>query len=365
MEHFARRLNRGVAKPVRLALGASLGNPRERAFLLGYLGALRKAARMRRGFEKEGLHVPPHLIASVASTCNLFCAGCYARANSTVSESTCAAQLSDADWARIFDEAKELGVTFILIAGGEPFTRKGVLEAAADTPEILFPVFTNGTMFDAAYLDLFDARRNLVPMLSLEGGEEETDRRRGAGVYKKLSAAMERLEERGILYGVSVTVTKENLRRVTEPAFAGALRERGCRVVLYVEYVPVADAGAVLALDDAGRKELLCRVDALRLKRRGLIFIAFPGDEDAMGGCLAAGRGFFHISARGDAEPCPFSPFSDTSLKNASLREALFSPLFEKLRRGGFLEGDHAGGCALYPREAEIRALAGEENIPV
>ena len=30
--------------------------------------------------EKEGLHVPPFLIASIASQCNLHCAGCYARA---------------------------------------------------------------------------------------------------------------------------------------------------------------------------------------------------------------------------------------------------------------------------------------------
>lgn len=361
MDHFARFLNRGAAKPVRLALRASLANGRERAFLFAYLGALRRAARLRLRFEKEGLHVPPYLIASIASSCNLFCAGCYARANNAVGGSACETQLSDGDWARIFTEAKALGVTFILLAGGEPFTRRSVIEAAADTKEVLFPVFTNGTMFDGAYLSLFDRHRNLVPMLSLEGGEAETDRRRGAGVYAKLLAAMAEMKKRGILYGVSITVTKENLLSVTESAYADALRARGCGVVLYVEYVPVESANASLALGEDERKELMRRVDALRKKRRSLVVIAFPGDEDAMGGCLAAGRGFFHISARGDAEPCPFSPFSDTNLKNVSLREALASPLFKKLQLGGFLEGEHAGGCALYPREAEIRALAEQE----
>jgi MoaA/NifB/PqqE/SkfB family radical SAM enzyme len=356
MDQLAQYLSDGVESTLRQALKASLTNPRESAFLLKYLLTSAAAAKKREAAQETGASVPPFLIASIASTCNLFCSGCYARANSTVGASACAAQLSDSDWARIFREARELGVTFILLAGGEPLMRRGVLEAAAGTPQIIFPVFTNGTMFDEAYLDLFDRSRNLVPVISVEGDAAQTNARRGAGVYEKLAAAMEAISERGILFGVSVTVTKENLKTVTERPYIDALRARGCRLAIFVEYVPVNGTSAS-APDDADRAELLRRIDGMRAELDDFILIAFPGDEDALGGCLAAGRGFFHISPRGDAEPCPFSPFSDTNLKESSLRDALASPLFRTLKLGGFLEGEHAGGCTLYEKEARIRAL--------
>ena len=90
-----------------------------------------------------------------------------------------------------------------------------------------------------------------------------------------------------------------------------------------------------------------------------MVFISFPGDEKSSGGCLAAGRGFFHINAFGGAEPCPFSPYSDTSLKNISLKDALNSPLFLKLRENGNLEKEHIGGCVLFEQEQEVKKLLG------
>ena len=72
---------------------------------------------------------------------------------------------------------------------------------------------------------------------------------------------------------------------------------------------------------------------------------------------MAAGRGFFHINSHGGAEPCPFSPYSDINVRDTSLREALQSPLFKALQSGGFLDDDHAGGCVLYEKQAQVEAL--------
>ena len=57
-----------------------------------------------------------------------------------------------------------------------------------------------------------------------------------------------------------------------------------------------------------------------------IIFLSFPGDEKALGGCLASGRGFFHIGSDGSAEPCPLSPFRDSHVAEMGVREALKSP---------------------------------------
>ena len=88
-----------------------------------------------------------------------------------------------------------------------------------------------------------------------------------------------------------------------------------------------------------------------------MIFISFPGEEKDMGGCLAAGRGFFHIAANGDAEPCPFSPYSDTNLRDIPLKDALRSPLFTKLKSEGILQKEHTGGCVLFEQKDAVSSL--------
>lgn len=357
MENFAEYLNNGVETIIRQALKTSLKYPKESAFILKFIKAQQKASKKRLAAETDGVHVPPFLIASISSQCNLFCSGCYARANNSIGEAACGSQLGDTEWARIFGEAAELGITFIILAGGEPLMRPGVLEAAARYQNIVFPVFTNGTLLGDEMIALFDKNRNLVPIISVEGDRAQTDARRGDGVFEKLTGAMAKMKPKGILFGVSVTVTKENLLKVTEEEYIKDLQAFGCKVIIYVEYVPVSDTAGETAPDAQDRVTLLRRQDALRSVFEEMLVVAFPGDEEAFGGCLAAGRGFFHINPSGGAEPCPFSPFSDTSLKTCTLKEALDSPLFRKLNLGGYLAGEHLGGCVLFSKEEEIKAL--------
>ena len=352
-------LEKGVEKIVAGALKATLKEPRESAFMAGFAAACRRASKKRRRSESEGEHIPPFLIASITSSCNLHCAGCYSRCSSATVDSAPVEQLSAEEWGRIFREADMLGISFILLAGGEPMLRRDVIERAARVKDILFPVFTNGTFIDERYLDMFDRHRNLVPVVSIEGGRESTDERRGAGVYDRIVEAMERFRERGILFGVSVTVTTENIREVTSREFTETLVSHGCRLVVYVEYVPVTEDSLALAPGDAERDCLKKAESDLREIWPDIILLAFPGDERASGGCMAAGRGFFHINSHGGAEPCPFSPYSDVNIRELSLRDALSSKLFVSLRDGGVLDDDHIGGCVLFEKRYEVERIAG------
>lgn len=358
---LAAYLTGGVENIVKNILRATLKDPRESAFMLKYSMACREASRRRAMYEEHGEHIPPFLIASITSSCNLHCAGCYARHNNACCDAVPVKQLTDTQWLRIFHEARELGVGFILLAGGEPMLREDIIRAAGGVPEILFPIFTNGTMIDDTYIKLFDRHRNLIPIFSIEGHQDKTDERRGAGVYQRLIAAMNRMQENRLIYGASVTVTRENLREVTSEVFVNDLRSRGCKAIIYVEYVPVDDDSQNLAPRDEERACLEERLQSLRMAHEDMLFVSFPGDEKSSGGCLAAGRGFFHINSHGGAEPCPFSPYSDINVKETSLREALQSPLFTALRSGEMLTGEHSGGCVLFEQRTQVEAILNQE----
>ena len=350
-------MTQGVERVVKDAVRATLKNPRESVYMARFALASRSASQKRREMEDRGEHIPPFLIASITSQCNLHCAGCYSRCNHATVDEEPVRQLTSDEWLRIFDEADELGVSFILLAGGEPMLRRDIIEAAGKKPNILFPVFTNGTFIDERYLKLFDRCRNLIPVMSIEGDREITDERRGSGVYDKLISNMDEFHRRGLIFGTSVTVTTQNYREVTSDAFLKKMSDRGCKAVIFVEFVPVTDDSRELAPGEEEREYLKAEIDRLRQDDPEMVYISFPGDEKSSGGCVAAGRGFFHINSHGGAEPCPFSPYSDINVRDTSLRQAMNSRLFRELRDGGYLLEDHPGGCTLNERRKDVERI--------
>ena len=93
------------------------------------------------------------------------------------------------------------------------------------------------------------------------------------------------------------------------------------------------------------------------------LFIAVPWDEDDVGGCLSAGRGFVHINATGDLEPCPFAPFSDTNVRENTLKDALQSKLCAKIRQIPELSREKGGGCVLWKERELVQSLFESKDI--
>ena len=356
-------LKSGMENILRGAMNISRFNIKQAMFMAGFVGTCREASARRTRYESEGVHIPPFLIASITSRCNLHCAGCYARAINSCGDSEAMGQLTSDEWKRIFTEAHELGISFIILAGGEPMVRKDVIGAAAEVKDIMFPIITNGTLINDGYIKLFAKHRNLVPVISSEGGEAVTDKRRGKGVFAIIGKAMAELKKMSVITGVSVTVTKENLDEVFSDEYVSELKSKGCSVMLFIEYVDVSGKSK-LSIGDAEREIMNESLTALRDKHNDMLLVAFPGDERKAGGCLAAGRGFFHINSQGGAEPCPFSPYSDVNIRDTSLKDALGSELFCKLKESELLNKEHNGGCVLFEEDSRVRELiqGKEEN---
>lgn len=342
---FIKPVNQALHKVFWEVLRISRRQPLQGLFVLTMLCRQWSATRRRQQWLKRGIHVPPYLIASVTERCNLKCKGCYAQAHIRPAAEN--SELSLEDWSKILNESDAMGISVAILAGGEPLTRVGLIDLIQSFSKTVFLLFTNGLLVDENVLNKLMRKKNVVPVVSLEGPAHETDARRGGGVFGKIRDVLRQFHRLGIFYGVSMTVTRENITKVTDSTFIESLVNDGCRLFFFIEYVPVKEGTDELVLTDDQVKELGIIAQHLNHQFKSL-FIVFPGDEKYFGGCLAAGRGFIHINSTGGLEPCPFAPFSDVNLKDVSLQDALQSKFLQAIREDHGKLTETQGGCALW-----------------
>ena len=99
----------GIERIVKRAVRATLTDPRESAFMARFALSSREAARKRAEAESSGENIPPFLIASITSSCNLHCAGCYARHNNACTDCAPVDQLTSDDWKTFLRRRVSLG----------------------------------------------------------------------------------------------------------------------------------------------------------------------------------------------------------------------------------------------------------------
>ncbi len=334
------------------ALRVSIRKPSTALFFLKTIVNQRRAHRRRMEWIKKGIQVPPVIIFSITNKCNLNCKDCYNKALRMQSKE----ELDTEKVMDILGQAKELGISFIVAAGGEPFVRKDFLKVIKAFPEMVFLVFTNGILIDDALLEEIKSRRNIVPLISIEGHSEQTDNRRGAGIFNRLKTVIEKLNKESIFFGTSLTVTKQNFETLTNDSFVADLVEKGCKLFFYVEYTPVTEGTENWTPTREQRNKIPEIMNRYR-KKFSALFAGLPAEEEMFGGCLSAGRGFIHINAQGDLEPCPFAPFSDINLKEVTLKEALQSKLLEEIRNNQFMLDESEGGCLLWANREWVQSL--------
>jgi MoaA/NifB/PqqE/SkfB family radical SAM enzyme len=350
---FLGRFDSQVSRVFKYAARAAWKNPKQALFFARIQSAQKRAAETRDRLRERGVQVPPLIIASITRRCNLNCRGCYARAR----RHTPRPELADEQWANLFAQAQQLGVSIIMLAGGEPLMRPGILEVTREFPRMIFPFFTNGLLLDEEVVTRFRGQPQVIPVLSIEGWEPETDARRGRGVFERVAAAAEKLRKSGTFFGVSLTVTRSNFKAVTAEGLVESLTGNGCSLFIFVEYTPAEPGTENLCLTQAQRHGLVGFAEGMQARSRP-VFITFPGDEEQFGGCLAAGRGFVHIGPDGSLEPCPFAPFSDMNVVDMPLAEALGSHLLGAIRDNHGELKETRGGCALWRRRDWVESLA-------
>jgi MoaA/NifB/PqqE/SkfB family radical SAM enzyme len=345
--------NKNFSFGLKQILKFSIQNPRMAVFMAGEIIRFYQADRRRKRWARSGVQVPPMLIYSVTAKCNLRCRGCYARLLHAPKNG----EFNAERFADVIRQADDIGVSYILAAGGEPFMRPELLDVTGDHPGIIFTPFTNGLLVNDEHRHKLKKQPNVIPIVSFEGYEFQTDQRRGQGVYENGLTLLEKFKAENLYYGVSITTTHDNFETVSSDDFISRLVDLGCRVFFFINFIPVEEGTDDLVMTQDQVNALNRVMDGYRLKYPAL-FLAFPGSEIDLGGCLAAGKGFVHINAEGDVEPCPFSPYSDVSLKNMPLIEALKSPLLRAIRENGTRLDETNGLCALWQNREWVASLA-------
>jgi MoaA/NifB/PqqE/SkfB family radical SAM enzyme len=318
-------------------------------------------SKLRWTLNSKDYWVPSLVVVSPTMRCNLNCTGCYSGLYSKDGE------LSEAEIDDIFSQCKRMGAYFVVISGGEPYTMKRtLLKLFRKHNDMYFLTYTNGTLLDEPTVKELARLGNVAPAISVEGYREHTDNRRGQGVYGKVMGAMELLKRYGVLFGMSVTYSSNNIDLITQDEFVRYYLDRGVIFAWYFMFMPVGK-DPILELVPSPEQRLYCGQRVEELRRRHPMFIAdFWNDGPAVGGCLAGARSYLHVLNSGRIEPCVFAHFGVDNIREKSILEAANSPFFRAIRREFPYneEGNLKRPCMIIDNPQVLRKVVEEHLVP-
>ena len=325
-----------------------------KAFFQNFLfnASLKGSAIQQETKEREGCNVPWAILLDPTSACNLHCTGCWA------AEYGNRLNLSLETIDSIIRQGKEMGTYFYIYTGGEPLVRKAdVIKLCEMHPDCEFLSFTNGTLIDEAFCQEMLRVKNFVPAISLEGFEDANDGRRGEGVYQKVANAMRLLKEHKLPFGISTCYTSKNYADITSEEFFDYMIDSGALFVWFFHYMPVGNAAAPELLPTPEQREYIYHKIREYRSSKAIFSMDFQNDAEYVGGCIAGGRNYLHINAKGDVEPCVFIHYSNCNIHDVTLLEALKSPLFMAYKEGQPFNDNMLRPCPMLENPEKLRAM--------
>ncbi len=308
--------------------------------------------------QKYGENPPFFLLMSPSMACDLRCEGCYAW-KYPKEES-----LSVDKVREILTEARdEMGMHFIAVSGGEPTYWPHLEEIAAEFDDMFFMVYTHGQRIDEAMAKRFGELGNIYPAISIEGSEKFTDARRGPGAHKRILETMDNLTKNGVLFGYSLTHTRQNHEAACSHEFMDEMVAHGAAFGWVFQYIPIGrEPNMDLIPTGKQRVERREKILAAR-KEKPLLVFDFWNDGDSVDGCIAWGRRYAHVTARGYVEPCVFVHFAKDSVHEKTLGECLRSAPFKEMRSKAPFHNDLRRPCPQIDHPHILRELVQKHGM--
>jgi MoaA/NifB/PqqE/SkfB family radical SAM enzyme len=244
----------------------------------------------------------------------------------------------------IHDVKEQWGARFIALSGGEPLAYKDqgktVLDLVERHPECFFMMYTNGTLIDDKTAERMGKLGNIIPAISVEGLKESTDRRRGKGIHDQIVAAMERLKQQKVLFGISMTATRNNVEEIlSDEVINYYFDEMGALWGWIFQYMPIGRAITLDLLPTPEQRLWMWKRNWELIKERNLFLVDFWNGGTISSGCIAAGRsgGYMSVNWNGDVTSCAFMPYSPVNVNDIFTQGKTFidiwkHPFFARIR---------------------------------
>ena len=302
--------------------------------------------------KQNDCNIPWAILMDPTSACNLHCTGCWAADYGNKLN-------MDYDTLDgIIEQGKKLGTYMYIYSGGEPLVRKDdIIKLCEKHNDCAFLAFTNSTLIDEKFADDMLRVKNFVPAISVEGFEEETDFRRGAGTYKAVVRAMEILKDKKLPFGISCCYTSKNTDVIGSEEYIDDMIAKGAKFAWFFTYMPVGKDAVPELLADAKQREFMYHQIREFRNTKSIFTMDFWNDGEYVNGCIAGGRNYLHINANGDIEPCAFIHYSDTNIRESTLLEAYKNPLFMQYKQNQPFNKNHLRPCPLLDNPGRLTKM--------
>lgn len=168
---------------------------------------------------------------------------------------------------------------------------------------------------------------------------------------------MDILKKHGVPFGFSTCYHRYNTESVGSDEYIDLMIEKGCLFGWYFTYMPLGKDSQLDLLSTPQQREFMYhRVREIR-ETKPIFALDFWNDGEYSEGCIAGGKKYLHINANGDVEPCAFIHYSNVNINDASLLEALQSPLFKEYYKGQPFNHNHLRPCPLLDNPEKLKAM--------
>lgn len=173
------------------------------------------------------LGIPLNGTFEVTPLCNMNCRMCYVRMDREQQEAIAPLRTAE-EWLELGRTAKERGMTYLLLTGGEPFLRPDFRQIMQGLHRMGFvlSINSNGTMIDEKTVEWLKETPPIRINITLYGASDETYGRlcRNPQGFTQVTKAIRLLKEAGILVKLNCSVTPYNAEDL-EQIFAFAEKE--------------------------------------------------------------------------------------------------------------------------------------------
>lgn len=202
----------------------------------------------------------------LTARCNFHCPMCYVHLSPEDVQAR-GRELTAEQWISLAEQAKDAGMMFALLTGGEPFVRQDFFEIYGAMKEmgLLLSINSNGSMLKGEVREKLLADPPFRINISLYGGCDETYRNMcGQSAYSSVVENIRALKEAGVDVRLNVSVTPYNRQDLAD-IFTAALELGVVAKASAYMYPPIrvnGDCGHRLSAEDAA--ECFVRWDQLR-----------------------------------------------------------------------------------------------------